>query len=125
MCLHSIMKSALPAKSRMEAMVISCTQVSPTSVSRTLATVQTPNFIATESAVNIIQTAENKVDIPTPTKQRNMRNPSQGPINLKGTIENGDTNGRFINNETVDGAGSGNETIQNGRARNHSVSEII
>ena len=83
------------------------------SVSRTLATVQTSNFIATESAVNIIQAAENKVDIPTPTKQRNMRNPSQGPINLKGTIENGDTNGRFINNETIDGATSGNETVQN------------
>ena len=65
------------------------------------------------------------MDIPTPTKQRNMHNPSQGSINLKGTIENGDTNGRFIDNETIDGAISGNGTVQNGRARNHSVSEII
>jgi hypothetical protein len=49
-----------------------------------------PNFIATESAVNTIHAAENNVNIPTPTKQRNMRNPSQGFINLNGTIENGD-----------------------------------
>ena len=95
------------------------------SISETLATVQTPNFIATESAANTIQAAEKNVDIPTPTKQRNISNPSQGSINLKGTIENGDTNGRFIDNETIDGAISGNGTVQNGKARNYSVSEII
>ena len=53
------------------------------SISETLATVQTPNFIVTKSAANTIQLAENNVDIPTPTKQRNMCNPSQGSINLK------------------------------------------
>lgn len=95
------------------------------SISETLATVQTPNFKATESAANTIQAAKKNVDIPTPTKQRTICNPSRGFINLKGTIENGDTNGRFIDDETVDGAISGNGTVQNGRARNHSVSETI
>jgi len=81
------------------------------SISGTLATVQTLNFIAAESAVNTIRAAENNVDIPTLTTQRNMRNLSQGSINLKGTIENGDTNGRFIDNETIDGAIPGNGTV--------------